>query len=373
MKNILLVSHQSDLSGGPISLYLLARGLDKSKYKVFYVVPSPGPILLRCKEAGIKTFVLEKKLSKNRLLRKLRRLRYPSKILKFIEENKIDLVHVNTIFSNFASIAGNKAGVPVVWHIREDLQDSKYDLILKTVNQLSCKVIAISHWVKNVLTRIIPEEKIAVVHNGLDLDHFDPNMESKIREEFNISEDTQLIGIIGSIEGRKGVDFFIKAAAKIESIVPKTKFLIVGEPLFGQEEYLDKMKALVKEKDIEKAVIFCGTRQDIPQIIKALDVVVVPSRSEPFGRVVIETMAMQKSVIASDCGGIPEIIENGKSGVLFPVEDIDRLASDIISILENKDLAKRLGEGGRKRVEEKFSIAKHVKEIEKVYQSILLS
>lgn len=371
MKNILLVSHQSDLSGGPISLYLLARGLDKIKYKVFYVVPSPGLILSKLKESGIETFVLEKKLSKNRLLRKLKRQKYPLKISRFIKENKIDLVHANTIFSDFASQAGSKAGVPVVWHIREDLEDSKYDPILRIINRLSYRVIAISHWVKNVLTRIIPEEKIAVVHNGLDLSQFEPNIESKVREEFNISEDTRLVGTIGSLEERKGIDFFLQAAAKVKSKVPKIKFLIVGKSLYGQEAYLDQLKDFAKELGVEKDVIFCGARDDIPQIIKALDVVVVPSRSEPFGRVVIEGMAIKKPVVASDCGGIPEIIENGIHGVLFPVSDVDRLASDVISILENKDLAVRLGEEGRKRVEERFSIEKHVEEVEKVYEEIL--
>lgn len=373
MKNILLVSHQSDLSGAPISLYLLAKELDKKQFNVFYLTPTLGPIISKLNESKIKTIILDnKELSKNRFIRKIKRLTYSAKIFKIIKEKKIDLIHVNTILANFGAQAGYKAKIPVIWHLRETLQNPRFNLISKKkINQISNKVIVASQAIKDIISQFVSKEKIEIVYNGVDLNQFDSNLESKIKEEFKILPETKLIGIIGSLEENKGVDFFIQAAAKIKQEIPKIKFLIVGKTLPNQKKYLDFLKNLTKKLGIENDIIFSGARTDITQIIKALDVVVISSKFEAFGRTIIEGMAMEKPVIASNCGGIPEIIEDGKSGILFPVGDIDSLATNVVKILQDKNLALKLGKEGKKRVEEKFSIKKCTQKIENIYEEIL--
>ncbi|PIU68061.1 MAG: glycosyltransferase family 1 protein, partial [Armatimonadetes bacterium CG07_land_8_20_14_0_80_40_9] len=146
------------------------------------------------------------------------------------------------------------------------------------------------------------------------------------------------------------------------------KFLIVGDGPLREE-----LKEQSKDLGIEDEVTFTGSRQDIPEIMAALDIFVLTSIKEHFGRVVIEAMACGKPVIATNSGAVPEIVEDKVTGILVPPEDSEKLAEAIIELLEDKEKAKEMGIAGRKRVEELFSIEKHTRQIEEVYLSLLSS
>ncbi len=124
---------------------------------------------------------------------------------------------------------------------------------------------------------------------------------------------------------------------------------------------------------IADSVIFCGYREDIPKIIAATDVLVLPSLGESFGRVIIEAMAMGRPVVATDAGGVPEIIRSNHTGILVEIANADAIAEAVVRLLNDEELSKKIGQAGLRRVQEKFTIEKHVHEIQRVYESVLSS
>jgi glycosyltransferase involved in cell wall biosynthesis len=249
----------------------------------------------------------------------------------------------------------------VIFHIREDLRGLNNLIIRAKIRFCSDKIILISNWMKS----FIRSSKAAVVHNTVDIadfQHLDPD---RIRLEFNVKN--RVIIFIGSLEERKGIKYLLKAFPLIKASVPDVKLLIVGKPLPGQKGYLNMLKNLAKDQNI----IFAGTRPDVYDIIAAGDILAAPSLSEAFGRTVIEAMACGKPVVASNVGGIPEIVEDGKTGILVPPKDEKAIADAVIKLFTSKDLAGSMGAAGRKRAEQSFNIGSQVKEIERILDECL--
>jgi glycosyltransferase involved in cell wall biosynthesis len=213
-----------------------------------------------------------------------------------------------------------------------------------------------------------------VIYNAIDFEEFNPELanESKIRKEFGISEETKLVGMIGRITLRKRYEDFLRAASKVLEDFPNTKFIAVGGTYSGLERgYEEKVRKLVKALELQDKVIFTGFRKDIPDIMSTLDVLVLPSLKEPFGRVIIEALILGTPVVAANSGGIPEIIQNGRTGLLVPPKNPDELAKTIIKLLENGDFAKNLAIQGKKEVKQRFSADKITRLEEELYLEIL--
>ena len=349
--NILLVSHSSNLSGAPVSLSLLAKNLDISKFNPFFIGPN-GPIIEQLKNDGIETL----------------ELKWPRifSAFKLIKEKNIDLLHANTYLSLPSAWAGRIRGIPVISHIREDLSGINNYFVTKEIELVSTRIVLISNWMKS----FFKTKKAVVIHNGVNLGDFEKK-ESTLRTKLQIGKDIPLIGIIGSIEKRKGIHTLIKSLPEIIKELKNLKLLIVGSPPGSSKAYLEYLKSLSKILNIEDGIIFLGAREDIPNILSALDVLAVPSSSEPFGRTVIEAMAASCPVVASNVGGIPEIVEDGATGFLVKPGDVSALAQKIISMLKNDEKRKSMGAAGRERVEKLFSIGVHTKNIEKLYLELL--
>ena len=352
-KSILFVSHISDLSGAPISLTLLAKNLNKGKYHPMIALPGKGSIIPRLNSSNIYH-----QIYKDTLIHRL----FPSlKIYRILKERQIDLVYLNTSASIWAAKAAKLLRIPVISHIREDLRGLNNLIIRSKIRFCSDKIILISNWMKS----FIRSDKAVVVHNTVDIadfQHLDPD---RIRLEFNIKNN--IIVFIGSLEERKGIKYLLKAFPAIKTSVPDVTLLIVGKPLPGQKGYLKMLKGLAKDPNI----IFTGSRPDVYDILSASDVLVAPSLSEAFGRIMIEAMACGKPVVASNVGGIPEIVEDGKTGILVPPKDEIALADAVIKLFTSKDLAGSMGKAGRKRAEQCFTVGSQVKEIEGILDEYL--
>jgi glycosyltransferase involved in cell wall biosynthesis len=195
-----------------------------------------------------------------------------------------------------------------------------------------------------------------------DFQRLDPD---RIRLNFDLRGRT--IVYVGSLEERKGVRYLIKAFPAIKASVPGVKLLIVGKPLPGQENYLNKLKNLAKDADI----IFAGARPDVYDIMSAGDVLVAPSLSETFGRIIIEAMACGKPVVASNVGGIPEIIDDGRTGLLVEPKNEKSIADAVIRLLTLKTFADSIASVGRKIVEERFNVSSQITKIEEILDELL--
>ena len=177
--------------------------------------------------------------------------------------------------------------------------------------------------------------------------------------------------MVGQIAPWKGQEDFLKAAAEVLKKEQAVRFLVVGDAIFNKELSLEKLKEISGQYGIGNKVIFTGLRKDIPQIIACLDILVLPSWREPFGRVMLEAMAMVRPVIATDCGGPGEIIINGETGVLVPIKKPTLLAESMIKLLRNPNERRKLGEAGYKLVRSRFALEEQVKKVTDLYQKLL--
>jgi glycosyltransferase involved in cell wall biosynthesis len=202
-----------------------------------------------------------------------------------------------------------------------------------------------------------------VVHDGVM-----PVTETAARFECEVP----LIGIVGRISPWKGQHIFLRAAAAVRERFPRARFQIIGSALFDEAEYEKEVRALAVTLGLSEVVEFTGFRPDVGAMIAQLDVLAHASTTgEPFGQVVAEGMISGKPVVATRGGGVPEIIQDGISGRLVPMDDAPALAAAIIWLLENPSQAKQIATAGRQRILSFFMIEHTAEKVEKIYQELL--
>ncbi len=236
----------------------------------------------------------------------------------------------------------------------------KKDFFHKLIYKRVTLAFAISSVIKKNLVETTPltEEKIALLHNGVDSSLFNPDKYSptSFRQEINIKSEEVLIGMIARFTPGKGHEEFLKAAEKLTQKFDNVKFVIVGEPSRGEESYAEKIKNLAKELNLQQTVIFTGYRADVPNVLAGMDIFVFPSHSEAFGIALVEAMSMKKAVVCSKADGSLDICVERKTGLFFEKGNHLDLSEKLETLIKDKALRTTLSENARKRVIEKFDI-----------------
>jgi lipopolysaccharide heptosyltransferase II len=212
----------------------------------------------------------------------------------------------------------------------------------------------------------VPYERIRLIPRSVDLEKFKYiRPDTKRKDEFNI-------GIIGRITPLKGHLYFIKAMARVARIVPKIKIWIVGDAPSSREAYKEQLQVLVRRLGLTHCTEFLGTQRDIPAILVHLDLVVLATTThEAFGRVVVEAQAAGVPVVATEVGGVVDIIENGKNGLLVPPADPSSMAEAVIKIFKDKELARSMAECAYEKVKKEYNVELMVKNTIEVYKDAL--
>ncbi|MEW6101644.1 MAG: GT4 family glycosyltransferase PelF [Candidatus Omnitrophota bacterium] len=212
----------------------------------------------------------------------------------------------------------------------------------------------------------VPNERIRLVARSVDLTRFKyEGPAAKRKEEFNV-------GIIGRITPLKGHSYFIKAMAKLARINPRLKIWIVGDAPQSKQAYKEELQVLVKRLGLSHCTEFLGNQRDIPGILSHLDLLVLATTAqEAFGRVIIEAQASGVPVVATEVGGVVDIIENKKTGMLVPPADPQRIAEAALKIYEDREFAEYLARNAYEKVKEKYSLDLMVKNTMDVYQDAL--
>jgi glycosyltransferase involved in cell wall biosynthesis len=217
-------------------------------------------------------------------------------------------------------------------------------------------------------TEGIPAGKIDVVYNGVDTAVFAQcEKREEVRSELHIPPDSTVVGIVGRLSEEKGgVDVLIRAIARLRKINPNLRLLVVGDgPLRGN------LEALADESAPGGAIMFTGTRNDVAHLLSAMDLFVLPSLNEALPIVVLEAMAAGLPVIATNVGGVPEIVEHEKTGLLVAPGSEDALYSALNRLTYDAYLRERLAQAGRRRVTSDFTIERMVERIEGLYGKLL--
>lgn len=215
---------------------------------------------------------------------------------------------------------------------------------------------------------LVPARKAVAIQNGIDAGPFlaAEHQRDRLRAEFDCSPEDILIVTVGRLVWFKGLDVLLDAIPSIAACCDRARFVLIGEgPLRTQ---LMKKAELLSVSD---RIRFAGERHDIPAVLAAADIFVLPSISEGLPISILEAMAAGKPVIASDVGGIPELVSDGETGVLFPVRDAGALARAINRVAADRQLRQRMAERGRQRVLTKFSSSAMVHKTVELYSSLL--
>ena len=387
--NILYVDYVKRVQKGGGQEYLvnLLKNLDRNRFNPICVSLSKEFPIREWQEIGVKiesVKVSEKMFTSARInpWRVFTKLffvpfwfvLFTRELKGLIERNKIHLVHANGEMPFILSFLITKIlGIPIIFHIH-NMMELRLDRVLSFVSGklFADKVFVVSKAaVRKFIKEIGANKKVLVVYNGVDLNKFDSlideNRVKKIREELGVEKDERIVVSVGSLLKSKGHRYFLKAASKVLSLFPKTKFVLVGEgPCRGE------LEDFVKEENLSNNVIFTGFRDDIPEIMATMDILVNPSiMAESFGMAITEAMAMKKPVIATDIGGPSEIIQNGICGILVPPKDLDALAKAISSLLDDGKRREGMGVRAHDRVNRFFDIKGNVKVVQEVYMSLL--
>lgn len=366
--------------GGERWIVNLCHYIDKSRFQPIAVLPTTGQLSEALK--ALKTPVFLQNM--NWLRAEPRRALFPStlevihsarQLSRLIRETDAHLLHV---FAGEALeavyLASLMCNVPVVSTIQLSIQFPRlHNIILARIG----RVVAVSQMCRQqLLADGIPEHKIAHILTGIDPEPFlEASGGDAVRQEFNIPPDAPLIGIIASLEPNKAQDILLQAATHLRAEFPNARYLLVGTDKTaseGQKGYFhQKLERQVEELGLSKQVIFTGFRRDIPNILAALDILVLISNMEALPVTIMEAMTAAKPVVATAVGGILDLVEDGRSGILVPPRDPIAVASALERLLINPSLAQQMGKEGRKLALRRMTVQGAVRQNEVMYEEVL--
>ncbi len=295
-------------------------------------------------------------------------------LIKIIKRDRIQVLHCHGYgASTFGRLAGMFSGTPVIIH--EHMVDEKIPsyqkLADKLLSRFTAKGIAVSNAVKVFMTdsRAISKKRMQVIYNSVPSEHFNHYSQSQkdaVAKHYGIPKNKNIVGIVGRLDAEKGHADFLIAAVQVKKVLPETCFVIVGEG--DLREQLEQQTA---ELGIAGDVLFLGHCEHVLEIVSLFDLLVACSHSEGFSLAIAEAMAQGKAVVATAVGGIPEVVEEGKSALLVPTKSPLQLAKAIITVLKDSELRSQMGKIGLQRCKQKFMISNTVNALTALYVDLL--
>jgi glycosyltransferase involved in cell wall biosynthesis len=209
-------------------------------------------------------------------------------------------------------------------------------------------------------------EKMVVIPSGVDTDRFRPLPAAQFKARLGLDEARRVVGVVTRMRVRKGVEEFIRAIGRLRETHPDAHGVIVGDVSLDAS-----LQALVRSLGLENHLSLLGRRGDMPEVLSAFDVFVLSSHDEGMSNAILEAMAMEKPVVATDVGGTGEVVRHGQSGLLVPPKDPETLAAAVSDILSQPARAREMGRLGRRIVEQGFSAHSMVRQMERLYLDLL--
>lgn len=369
---ILFFDHSPIMSGAEYSLLDILQGLKNKPVDYCLLTIRDSKLIKQTNDIGIET--IEISLPERLLyINKNDFQKQPCKIIQsvgsviktvieiynILRRGKYGAIYTNTLKSHIlGGLAGRMAGVKVIWHMRDiPIQPRPKRAIQLVSTFIPDKIIAVSEAVGNQFGG----RKVSVIHNGIDAEAIQKKavqeMPAEIQRTMENSSGGPVIGIVGQIARWKGQDVFLRAAKILAEKLPQAKFLIIGEALFDEKDFRRELNKIVDNNNLQKRVIFTGHLENVYPILKQLDVLVHCSvEPEPFGRVIIEAMALGVPVIATRGGAVEEIITNGENGLIVSPGEQDQLVGAVENILTDKTMRNRIVSNGTIKVQKVFGL-----------------
>ncbi len=393
----MFICHDGDLFGSQQSLLLILRNLPKRKYQCHVSIARPGPL----------TEVIKKELP-HVLITQHKRVQWVKhderswleiigdvfsvtlgavprvlELSRYIKQHQIDIVHTNSMVSLEGALAAKQANVPHVWHVRElfMLPNPKLHLVLnkettqRYIDMLSARVFCIAGAVQNQFKSLPDfwESRYPVIYNALSDDVLNAPLSEPL--VFPKASPVFTVGYIGRLSEGKRFHDLLETLAGIKEIDTTLNFRLLVAGKFVDAPYEKQINNLIEEANLKQEVVMLGYQSDSAAFYKQLDVLVVPSQNEPFGRVLIEAMAYGVPCVGTQSGGIPEIINDESVGYLYPYNenggDKKALAAMLMSLMKNPAQLVPVAKAAKVMVQQRFTAEQQARLIQHQYDLIL--
>lgn len=298
------------------------------------------------------------------------------KIIRLLRQKRIDIVNTHLITADlWGRLAAFIANIPVIIVTEHSVNPVYYrnriQILLDTLfARFTTRIIAVSEKVKeyHLNAQPYPSAIFSVIYNGVDESIFKTFDNSQLlKKELGIKNlSAPVIGYIGRLDQQKRPDHFVHILEEVSGKHPDVVGLIVGDGCMREELERD-----VKERDLVDNIIFTGARNDIPEILSTMDLLLVPSEQEGFSVVILEAMASGIPVVATDVGGNAEAVVHNKSGFIHSFGDLSSLSNSVVKLINAKEMRIRFGAAGRSILNQKFTMSKTVSETESLYADLL--
>ncbi len=338
--------------------------LDRSHYRpsvcCFDVLGSlAGPL----QEKGIDVQLLKRRPGVD--------LRYIFQLAGFLRKTETQILHLHNPTAFFyGTLAGKLARVPCIIyteHGRDFSSSKKVKLANWLLAHMVDQLVTVADYGRRYLAEDegIARDRIVTIHNGIDAGRFGASYDSKaLRAGLGLADDQPVVGIVARLDPIKNHALLIRAMRQVTAELPGAKLLVVGDgPLRGE------LEALTRELDLGGHVQFLGARSDVPELLNLLDLFVLCSYSEGLSLTLIEASAAAKPIVATDVGGNGEVVEHGVNGLLVPSDDPKVLAAAILRILPDQVHRQSMGQAGRRRFEQQFTLKGMVRAYEELYST----
>jgi glycosyltransferase involved in cell wall biosynthesis len=387
-QNILVVHNNNDLYGAEKVLLELLSRLDRRRFVPIVVLPtdtrhikrlSPELAKLNIECCFIPLGVLRRKYFK---LQKLPRFSFEllagvRQLVRLIRKRNIALVHTNTNTILASPLAARLTRVPHVWSIHELMVEpaTVRSALHYLIPRFSTRVVTVSQAVRDHMLKDAAKfaGRFTFVRGAIDVEPFlNAKGRARVRAEWGVREGEVLIGMAGRVTRWKGQSIFVQAAKLIAEQHAEAKFAAVGGVFDTERFYMDRFRKEVRDAGLENKLTINDFRADMPDVFAAFDVFVLPSiLPEPFGLVVIEAMASGKPVVATAPGGPSETVVDGETGFLVPPSDASAMVQALEVLLADPQRRVSMGDAGRRRACEMFSLPRYVTEFEELYDAVL--
>lgn len=356
--NILHIDEQTGWRGGEQQASYLIRGLAQRGHRCFIAGKPNSEFLAR--DHGVADLVRISIPCRGEL-----DLVTAVKLRNAIIQYRIDILHAHSSHAvTYAALARKLAGRGSVVASRRVDFPPNANVFSKWKYRQPDRVIAISDCIARVMRTFgVGADRLRTVHSGVDISRFD--VAPLPRKTLGIPDGVPLAGNVAALVGHKDHRTLLRAVPSIIHELPDFRLVIVGEGKLRQE-----LEAEIARLNIVHAVILLGQRNDIPQLLRALDVFILSSSEEGLGTSVLDAMACGVPVVATNAGGIPEMVRDGETGLLAPIRDPDALAGQVVRLLRDDDLKRRLAHRAREMVIERFSADRMVLGNLEVYEEL---
>lgn len=361
------------IGGAEVNLLELIKHLDSNKIESHIVYTAGGEYESEFLSLGVPCHKIQKSPLN---LRSPVSWIMPIKLIKYAYSNKIDIIHAHLFLSCFWAIFVAKIlKIPLVYHLHsisplfhpEDSHRQKAHPVLEKIllKQISMNIAITKTMFRRLQQLGINSNKVTLIHNGIDTAKFKEDLSQNIKRKFHL-ENKLLIGTVSRLDLQKNIQLLLKCVPEIRKKFQNIKFLIVGLGSLDEE-----LKQLAKSLFIEDDVIFLGARTDISDILQAIDIFVLPSLYENFPMALLEAMCARKAIIATKVGGIAEMIDNGKEGILIPPDNKEELIGSLKELIPDSKRRLELGRAAYQKVSGQFSSKVTVRKIEEIYKQVL--